>query len=105
MTPVTTAIERPWPPAVARFCSKHQLTESLHEALRLVGEVFPAAHGVRVGVESDPETDEEAVIIDVAADLTTADALERKREYSRRWVASVPPDVIGKIRLVLDIGA
>jgi len=70
----------------------------------LVGEVFQTSSGVRVGVETDPETDEEAVVIDVAADLTPDEAVARKREYNRRWVAAVPPDVIGKIRLVLDLG-
>jgi len=90
---------------VVRYCDKYQLADRVHEALRLVDEVFPTAHGVRVSLEADPETDEEAVVIDVAADLTTADALVRKREYSQRWVASVPPDVIGKIRLLMDLGA
>ena len=103
MTPVTTEIGRPWPPAMARYCSKHQLTKSLLEALRLVGDVFPTAHGVRVGLEADPETDEEAVVIDVAADLTPDEAVARKQEYTRRRVAAVPPEVIGKIRLLLDL--
>ncbi len=105
MTPSTTAAMGPMPPAVPRYCDRYQLAASLFEALRLVGEEFPTASGVRVGVEADPETDEEAVVIDVAADLSPDEAEARKLEYTRRWVAAVRPDVIGKIRLVPDLGA
>ena len=90
---------------MAGYCDSHKLTFSLHEALRLVGGVFPDSSCVRVGVEADPESDEDAIVIDVAADLTPDQAVARKREYTRRWVAAVPPEAIGKIRLVLDLGA
>jgi hypothetical protein len=55
-------------------------------------------------LEPDPETDEEHLVIDVATTLPVDEAVARKQEYTRLWVGEVPPEVIGKIRLVLDIG-
>jgi hypothetical protein len=57
----------------------------------------------RVALETDPETDEQSVAIDIAAPMEVNEAVERMREYTRQWVQSAPADVLGLIRLVPDI--
>jgi RNA processing factor Prp31 len=57
----------------------------------------------RVTLETDPETDDESVIIDIAAPMEVDKAVERMREYTRQWVHLAPPNVLGLIRLIPDI--
>jgi hypothetical protein len=99
-----TAAAATLPPAVLRYCEAHQLFEALQTALRLAERSFPEGRELRVAVELDPETEDQHIVIDVVVRLPVADAVARKQEYTRQWVRAVPPEVIGKIRLVLDIG-
>lgn len=98
-----TAPQQALPAPVLAYCQRHGLVDYLTLALRLAGQTFDPVRGIGVGVEVDPETDEEAVIIDVTLALGSEQAVARKREYTRRWVESVPPEVIGRIRLLLDV--
>ena len=98
-----TTSERPIPHSVTAYCEIHNLLAYLKVAISLAEATFDPVYNLRIGVEADPETDEEAVIIDVSVTLGVDEAVSRKGEYTRRWVESVPPEVIGRIRLLLDI--
>jgi len=79
--------------------------EPLQTALRLAESAFGPDSQLQVAVELDPETDHEYLVIDVATTgMTVDEAVARKQQYTRQWVQAVPPEVIGKIRLVMDIG-
>lgn len=104
MTTAPAASTRALPPAVLRYCEAHQLLEPLQIALCLTERTFSQARELRVAVELDPETADEHIVIDVVVGLSVEDAVMRKQEYTRQWVRAVAPEVIGKIRLVLDIG-
>ena len=91
-------------PSVLNYCDGNHLIEPLQTALRLVESAFGPAPQLRVALELDPETDDEHLVIDVVTCLPVDDAVARKQEYTRQWVQAMPPEVIGKIRLVLDIG-
>jgi hypothetical protein len=99
----TTASQPALPPTVLAYCQRHGLTDHLMLALRLAEETFDPVRAVGVVVETDPETDEEAVIIDVSCALGSDEAVAQKREYTRRWVESAPPEVIGRIRLIFAL--
>lgn len=88
------------PDDVVAYCAAHQLTPYLEIALRLAEETFAPIERLEVGVEPDPEVDEEYVVIDLWARLSVDEGISRKERYTHRWVASVPPSVIGKIRLL-----
>ena len=104
MSSVLTPPDRTLPPSVISHCEPLGLLEHLRVALRLAEQVFEPVQRISATVEVDPETDESAVVIDVSAALNPDEAAARKRAYAQQWVAAVPPEVIGKIRLVLDIG-
>jgi hypothetical protein len=91
------------PPDVREFCDHRGIVNYLHLALRLASQTFDLVGDPRLTLETDPETDEEAVVIDVSSPMSCEEAVERKLEYTRQWVGSIPPDVIGTIRLVLGI--
>jgi hypothetical protein len=91
------------PREVTIFCEKRNLLSHLGVALRLAARLFDVSHDPRVTLETDPETDEQSVVIDIAAPMEVDEAVERVREYTRQWVQSAPPDVLGLIRLVPDI--
>jgi hypothetical protein len=101
--PTTTATAALLPAPVLTYCDQNRLLEPLQTALRLVERAFGPTAQPRVSLEPDPETDEEYLVIDVATNLPVDEAVGRKQEYTRLWVQAVPPAVIGKIRLVLDI--
>ena len=88
------------PEEVARYCAANQLTPYLKTALRLAEEVFAPIQRIEVVLEPDPEVDEEYVVIDVWLDLPVDETITRKQLYTRRWVASIPPSVIGRIQLL-----
>lgn len=90
-------------PEVRVFCEKRDLVNYLRVALRLATHLFDPPDKPRVTLETDPETDDESVVIDIAAPMEVDEAVEKMREYTRQWVQSAPPDVLGLIRLVPDI--
>ena len=91
------------PPAVRTFCENRGILDYLRLALRLAAQTFELDRDPVVTLETDPETDEESVVIDVSSQLSCDEAVERKLHYTRQWVQSIPPDVIGTIRLILSI--
>jgi hypothetical protein len=100
--PVTAALDRTLSPAVAAFCAREGLLEHLRRAMALADSCFgPSA--LAVEVETDPETDEEALVITAVLPMPADEVLGRKREYTRRWVESAPPAAREKIRLLYDI--
>lgn len=100
--PQTVAFPATIPEDVSRFCAAHDLLPDLHLALRLAEEAFAPVHRWHVGLEADPETNEEAVIIDVTIFTTVDDALKRKRDYALRWIRSATPEAQWRIRLLFD---
>jgi len=91
------------PQDVRTFCENRGLIDHLRLALRLAAQTFELDSEPLVTIETDPETDEEAVVIDVSSPMDCDEAVERKLQYTRQWVQSIPPDVIGMIRLILNI--
>ena len=90
-------------PEVRAFCEKQDLLSHLRVALRLAIRLFDVRGEPKVTLETDPETDEESVVIDIVAPMEVEAAVETMREYTRQWVQSAPPDVLGLIRLIPDI--
>jgi hypothetical protein len=88
------------PKEVARYCTANHLTPHLETALRLAEECFAPVQRIEVVLEPDPEVDAEYVVIDVWTNGSVDEAVSRKEQYTRRWVASIPSWVIGRIRLL-----
>jgi hypothetical protein len=103
MQAMSNAPDLALPPDVRKFCEDRGIVDYLRLALQLAAQTFQLRSDPLVTIETDPETDEEAVVIDVSSPMGCDEAVERKLQYSRQWVQSVPPDVIGTIRLILSI--
>jgi hypothetical protein len=89
------------PDEVAQYCAAHQLSAALETALRLAEETFAPVRRLEVTLEPDPEVNAEYVVLDVWPGLSAAEAFSRKQRYTHQWVRSVPPSVVGRIRLML----
>lgn len=85
------------------FCQKHDLLPFLQTAFSLIDRTFTSILDLAVELETDPETDAQAVVITARLASEPHEAVSQKRDYSEQWVGKVPPHIIGKIRLVLDI--
>lgn len=104
MTATTaTAIGLASPAEVMQFCNRNHLLAPLEAAVRLAGESFDPLDDLRVELESDPETAEEYLVIDVVARGTLDSVLEQHRRYSERWVPQAPAGRQHLIRLVFDV--
>ena len=51
-------------------------------------------------VEQDPESDDEWIAIDVTVADDVDDVVAQHNEFTRQWVAAVPPDVWSVIRVL-----
>jgi len=91
------------PLEVSEFCVQHGIMSHLETAIRLAKLHFAPYRELRVGVESDPEVDDAAVVIDVTLEMEVNEVLQRKQDYTRDLVASTPPNAREKFRLLYDI--
>ena len=103
MQAISNAPDLAFPPDVRRFCEDHGIVNHLRLALRLSAQTFQLDGDPRLTLETDPETDEVSVAIDVLSHMDCDEALDHERQFTLQWVQSVPPDVLGMIRLILNI--
>ncbi len=103
MQAISNAPDLAFPPQVRTFCEDHGIVDHVRLVLRLAAQTFQLDGDPRLTLETDPETDEESVAIDVLSHIDCDEALDRERRFTLQWVQSVPPNVIGMIRLVLSI--
>lgn len=99
----TKALGPPYPAEVVQFCARHHLLPFLETAVRLAGESFDPLDELRVARESDPETGDEYLVIDVIGRGTLDSVLQQHRRYTERWVAQAPAGREHLIRLVFDV--
>lgn len=95
--------ERVLPEPVIGYCSKHQLLSQLNTAIRLAELHFDPVNDLRVGVEADPDADDDFLVIDVSLAMDADEVLRRKYAYTRDWVNSTPAEGRERIRLLYHI--
>jgi hypothetical protein len=96
----TTLADQLLPPDVAEFAARHDLRGHLRTATRLVGSAFAPVCAVEFVLERDPESDDEWIAVDVTVPDDARDVLAQNTEFTRQWVATVPPDVWSAIRVL-----
>lgn len=99
MTPRPTDEQRS---ALEAFLDRHGLRPHVAMAQRLAAEEFKLAAPIRTVLEEDPETAAQWVEIGVSVSIEPAEVLEAYDRYTRRWLAAVPREVIGRVRLAYE---
>jgi hypothetical protein len=99
----TTTFPITLPVDVLMYCESHQLTSHLESAIRIAEQAFAPVLGWQISLEADPEIDETYVVIDIAVSATVDEVLQRRREYTRRWVSTATPAATWRIRVLVDI--
>jgi len=84
---------------VAMFCVREGLLQSLLWALEIAAESFPEALSSDVGLEEDPEGDDQWVSLGVTVKGDEPDVSERYNGFTEQWVARVPWPERDRIRL------
>jgi hypothetical protein len=69
MQAISNAADLAFPPDVRAFCDDHGIVDHLRLALRLAAQTFQLDGDPRLTLETDPETDEESVAIDVLSHM------------------------------------
>ena len=94
--------DREVPEDVMDFCCREGIMEYLQSALDLVSEHFPDAY-TEVGLQSDYDSDDQWVTLNVRVRSSIEDILHRYDSYINDWVAAVPWPAVDQIRLSYDI--
>jgi hypothetical protein len=89
--------------SVQAFLDRHGLKDYLAAAERIATEELKPIQPCRVVLEVDPETREQWVEIGLVLSGEVEHLLDAYDRYTRRWVATAPVDVIGKIRLAYEL--
>ncbi|HEY2586750.1 MAG TPA: hypothetical protein VGI81_13385 [Tepidisphaeraceae bacterium] len=90
------------PQDVERFCISHGILSDLHLAIRLADETFAPIREWQFSVEVDPETDDDAVVIDVRASMPVDEAVERHWRFAEKWTAGASVPARGLIVLLFN---
>ena len=91
------------PEDVAHFCAANDIADDLHLAIRLADDVFAPVARWKVALETDPDADDETVIIDVWVSLSVEEALKRDGEFSHRFVTAATPRGMEKVVLIYNL--
>jgi len=81
---------KPVPDDVLQFCEREGVLEYLRLADELIARHFPDAELLDIAVAEDPETAENAVVIDLGVNASPEELLVREDAFTRSWVDRVP---------------
>jgi len=84
---------------VLTFCNEQGLTAHVRTALALVRQSFPSLQDLAVRVDDDPEEEGEWLVIEITAREEVQRFLDAYNRCAELWVAQLPPEALGKIRL------
>ena len=87
------------PDEVVQFCEREGALEYLAIAGKLIAKHFPTGKLLDITVEQDPETDDEAIVIELGVPVSVGVLLEQRDGYTRDFVAMVPWPQRAKIHL------
>jgi hypothetical protein len=88
---------------VLRYCAKHQLLPHVETAIRLAETHFHPVHELCVGVEEDPEIEDDYLVIDVSVAMGSDEVLRRYDAYTLAWIDSAPQEKREKICMLYHI--
>ncbi len=88
---------------VLEFCSEHQLREYLGRAVKLVGECFPCAVEVSVEKGSDPDSEDEWLLLTAQVREQVEPSLDQYDAYTRCLIDAIPWPQRNKIRFNYDL--
>ena len=88
---------------LAQFCSTHHLLIALQESVQLIKACFPSIRNLELGLEQDPETAEEWLVIEIEVAGEIEEILERYDRYTEAWVKLASWPERDKVRLSYNI--
>jgi hypothetical protein len=91
------------PADVRQFAQAAGLERFLDVATRLAETHFKPGRLLCAEVQTDPETDERSVVIDVSASGTAEEVLRQNEAFTREWIAAVPAGARSSIRVLYRI--
>lgn len=88
---------------VLGFCSQHRLFGYLQRAVKLVGECFPSAVDVSVEKGSDPESEDEWLLLTAQVREQVEPSLDQYDAYTQCLIDAIPWPQRNKIRFNYDL--
>ena len=91
------------PQEVVDFCNREHILEHLMLAGELISECFADVRGMRPSLEVDPETGEEAAVINLTIAGNVDDLVKRSQQFSAAFVAKAPWPARNKIHVCYNV--
>lgn len=88
---------------VRQFCSRHRLFVHLQCVAKLVNDCFPSLIALEVEKESDPESDDEWLLLTARLHGPIETILSRYDTYTQRFIKAIPWPQRNKIRFNYDL--
>jgi hypothetical protein len=102
-TPEASAAKADISPAACKFSEEHDLAGDLQNAIGFAEECFSSLNRLTVSVETDPECDDECLLIRCYCSGNWKDIVASQKRYIALWVKSVDATKRFKIRLTYTI--
>jgi hypothetical protein len=88
---------------VTPFCERHGILAHAQTAFDLVRQFFPPPAVLAVRLETDPETDDESLVIHVTTQDEVNHFVEVFDRCKTQWVQSIPSQALALIHLSLAV--
>jgi len=84
---------------VVPFCERHGILSHAQTAVDLVKQFFPPPAALAVRLETDPDTDEESLVIHVTIQDEVDHFVDMFDRCKSQWVQSIPSQALALIHL------
>lgn len=88
---------------VKAFVGSRNLKSEIGRTIRLIYDYFPPGIVISLDVETDPEAEEECLVVDVKTWGGADVALRAYNGFVKEWVVAVPPAVRDAVRVTFNL--
>ena len=91
------------PSDVQQYAVAHNLLSDLHLAMQWAEEMFSPIDRCEITLETDPETDELSIAIDIWLSMTIEETVKRNHDFALRWASGAKHESQLVIRLLTHL--
>jgi hypothetical protein len=88
------------PSVVVRHCQQWGILPQLHSAILLAQQIYKPVAAISARIQTDPDSDEQRIIVDVPVDGEVDSVLAREDEFGKQWTRTVRDDDRQQIRVL-----
>jgi hypothetical protein len=99
----TTTLPIAIPEDVITYCKSRSLLNDLYSAFRIAEEAYAPAQNWAIGIEPDPDVDDEYVVIDVTTTGDVDELVRKQDAFATNWSRIATPEATWRIRVLWNV--